>query len=167
MRNIELKARLRDLERATETARALGARDCGPIRQVDTYFPVSSGRLKIRQINDEKAGQLVAYDRPDQPEARACDYTVVPAPDAEALLEALSRTLGVRAVVRKTRRLFLWKNVRIHLDRVDELGDFLEFEAVLGEKDTAEQAQADLDYLSRRFDIQPQDILSRSYGEMV
>lgn len=50
--------------------------------------------------------------------------------DSAALLTALTAALGVRGVVVKRRRLFLWQTVRIHLDEVDGLGSFIELEAV-------------------------------------
>ena len=53
----------------------------------------------------------------------------VAAPDE--LAEALDAALGTVVVVSKRRRLFLWEGVRIHLDEVDGLGSFVEFEAVL------------------------------------
>ena len=45
--------------------------------------------------------------------------------------EAFDAALGTVVVVSKRRRLFLWEGVRIHLDEVEGLGSFVEFEAVL------------------------------------
>lgn len=42
----------------------------------------------------------------------------------------LAAAIGVRVVVTKRRRLFLWRDVRIHLDDVEQLGRFIELEAV-------------------------------------
>jgi len=167
MVNIELKARLKDFDRAVQIASELQAEDCGAMRQIDTYFNARLGRLKIRQINGQASGQVVAYDRPDKTEARACQYDLAEAPDAAALAAALERALGIRCVVRKTRRLFLWKNVRIHLDQVEGLGNFLEFEAVLGPKDDPAEARRDLAALSARFGVEREDILPASYGDMI
>ncbi len=167
MENIEFKARLKDIDHAVEMARGINAEDRGDLLQTDTYFHATAGRLKIRQIGDNREGQLVAYDRTDLPEARSCDYDLVHVPHAADLIAALAKTLGVRTVVRKTRRLFLWKNIRIHLDSVDDLGIFLEFEAVIGEEDDPEQARHDLQFLSEKFSVAPEDILSQSYCDMV
>ena len=38
----------------------------------------------------------------------------------------LAEALGVRSVVRKRREIYLYHNVRIHLDEVCDLGRFLE-----------------------------------------
>ena len=49
--------------------------------------------------------------------------------DPTVLAETLGDTLDVRVVVEKARRLLMWRNVRIHVDRVAGLGDFVELEA--------------------------------------
>jgi predicted adenylyl cyclase CyaB len=70
-------------------------------------------------------------------------------------------------VVEKTRTLFLWRNVRIHLDEVADLGSFIELEAVLsGEHDDAE-GQQQLVFLQREFGIAPDDLIETSYLEMI
>ena len=166
MRNIELKARLADLEAARSIAQRIATARPGVQNQTDTYFYCRHGRLKLRQIEGHES-QLVAYSRADQQEAKASDYQLVPVPSPEVLKAALSSTLGVRGVVRKRREVFLYHNVRIHLDEVAGLGTFLEFEAVLGPDVTDAVGHAQLDELARQFGIGEQDLLSGSYGEMV
>jgi len=61
---------------------------------------------------------------------RVSSYRVVPVPDPEGMRAALTAADGVDVVVEKRRRLLLWRGVRIHLDRVAGLGDFVEIEAV-------------------------------------
>ncbi len=128
-RNIELKARDLKPERTLEVCRTLGAADHGELWQRDTYFTVPRGGLKLRE---QRPGQphLIQFERPDLPEERESRYRIAPVEDAEALLFALGAALGVRGTVEKSRHLFLWKSVRIHLDEVDGLGHFIELEAV-------------------------------------
>ena len=123
-RNIELKAFDPDPARSLQVALGLGARDRGVIRQRDTYFRVASGRLKLRE-EDPGGATLVQYDRVDSDEARESRYRLIPVDDPVDLCRALEASLGVLAVVEKERHLLLWQNVRIHLDRVAGLGDFL------------------------------------------
>ena len=130
-RNVELKARDPHPARSLERARALGAEDRGELRQRDTYFAAPRGRLKLRE-QEPGGAQLIAYERPDAATARESRYRLVPVPDPEALRAALDAVLGTRAVVDKRRRLLLCDGVRIHLDRVEGLGDFVELEAVAG-----------------------------------
>ena len=166
MRNVELKARLPDLEAARKLAAALATEHPGTQHQRDTYFHVRRGRLKLREIDGQSA-QLVWYERPDDRGPRASHYLLVPVAEPEGLTAALTGALGVRGVVEKRREVFLWHNVRIHLDEVVGLGTFLEFEAVLGPDVDEAAGRAQIAELAERFAIAPDDLLSGSYGEMV
>lgn len=166
MRNIEIKARLTDLNAARKVAQAIATKRLGVQQQVDTYFHCPNGRLKLRQI-DGISAQLVWYARPDQKGPKASDYRLVPVTNPETLKGALAEALGIRRVVRKRREIFFWHNVRIHLDEVEDLGSFLEFEAVLGDKMDDARGRAQLDELLARFAIGPADLLPASYGDMV
>ena len=128
-RNLELKAVDPDPPRTLRAALELGAEDRGVLLQRDTYFHAVQGRLKLREVAGEMA-ELIAYARSDRAEPTVSHYRIVPVADPAALGQALGDALGVRAVVEKARRLLLWRNVRIHLDRVAGLGDFVELEAV-------------------------------------
>jgi len=82
------------------------------------------------------------------------------------LKQALSAALGVRAIVDKRREIFMYENVRIHLDEVQGLGQFLEFEAVLGPEESPEAGHVKVDFLSRQFGIDASDLVPISYGDM-
>lgn len=164
MQNVELKARLNDRAAAEVACRALGATLEGDLQQTDTYFRVAHGRLKLREL---EPGQdyLVFYQRADEAEARTCDYVIANA--GPGMRPLLSQALDVIAVVEKVRTLYLWHNVRIHLDRVAALGEFIEFEAVLDDAHDAADGHAKLTQLCDAFGINPADIESQSYLEMV
>jgi homotetrameric cytidine deaminase len=130
-RNVELKARDPEPDRSLERARGLGAEDLGELRQRDTYFAAARGRLKLRE-QDPGGAELIAYERPDAAQARESRYRIAPVAEPDALREALDAALGTVAVVDKRRRLLLWEGVRIHLDRVEGLGAFVELEGVAG-----------------------------------
>lgn len=127
-RNIELKAHDPDPARSLEVALALGATDEGWLQQLDTYFRVQHGRLKLREQDD--ASELIQYERTDEAIERASNYRLIPIHDPHGLKEALATALGILIVVEKSRHLLLWRNVRIHLDDVPGLGSFIELEAV-------------------------------------
>jgi adenylate cyclase class IV len=128
-RNIELKARDADPSVSLEVCRALGAEDRGVIAQRDTYFAVANGGLKLRE---EQPGRphLVQFERASEPQQRESRYRIIEVSDGEALCAALATAIGIRGVVVKRRHLLLWPNVRIHLDEVEQLGRFIELEAV-------------------------------------
>lgn len=165
-RNLELKARCGSLREVLRTARLLGAREAGLLEQVDRYFDVPFGRLKLREIRGSGA-ELIYYDRPSTSDitGRWSSYLIYPVGDAKRLRATLSAAWSVRAVVRKRRRLFLLENARIHLDTVDGLGTFLEFEVV----QTKGRAQAAAMYrrLCAGFDIRPSDLIGGSYVDML
>ena len=165
-RNIELKARYADLDRARAVARQLGATSQGILRQTDTYFKVANGRLKLREI--EGAGsELIWYHRPNDTAARSSDYTLYPIPDVSTFKPMLAGALGVWCVVRKQRDLYLWKNVRIHLDAVDQLGSFMEFEAVISETEAERDAYERLADLADQFGIRDADRIADSYSNLL
>jgi len=164
LRNIELKAKLLDFDRAIAACEALGAAPQGEIHQIDTYFNVPHGRLKLREANPGHA-ELVHYHRPDTAGAKGCDYTLEPVqPTIQPMLAA---ALGVLTVVDKVRTLYLWENVRIHLDRVEGLGHFLEFEAVMAPGEPDSEGFRKLTFLSDRFTIAHSDNLTHSYLDMM
>lgn len=105
MRNIESKFRCDDHEGVRTRALAMGATGAGLLEQVDKFFEVPSGRLKLRIEGDR--GTLVAYDRPDRPEARDSEYSLFHTEDPEALEEALRRALPAGPEVHKRRHLLL------------------------------------------------------------
>ena len=129
-RNIEIKARVSDLQ-AVE-ARAKRIADSGPtvILQEDTFFPCGEGRLKLRKFDDD-SGELIAYSRPDAEGPKESQYAISPTADPDGLRDLLAASLGVRGVVRKRRVLYRVGRTRVHLDRVEGLGDFVEIEVVL------------------------------------
>jgi adenylate cyclase class 2 len=160
LRNIELKARCADLASAREAVRALGAREQGVLVQTDTYFHVPNGRLKLREIRGAGA-ELIWYARPDSAGFRASDYVITPIADAQTALAVLSSALGVRARVHNRRELWLLENVRIHLDDVEELGTFVEYEAVIDQ--AADERSHDLlDRLKRAMKIQVSNMIGGS-----
>ena len=164
-RNVELKARDPDPAATLTAALAHGAADHGILRQRDTYFTTSEGRLKLRE-EDERA-TLIAYARADEAVARLSAYHLVDVPDPAAMTTALDDALGISVVVTKRRRLLLWQDVRIHLDEVEGLGTWVELEAVAppGSDLTAEHAKVAA--LRDVFGIVDDRIVATGYAAML
>jgi adenylate cyclase, class 2 len=137
------------------------------LRQRDTYFNTREGRLKLREEEGLPA-QLIAYRRADLRGERTSHYRLVDVAGPEEMAAALEATLGVRAVVSKARRVFIWEgNVRIHLDAVEGLGDFIEFEAVATERSDLSRERAQAMRLRSAFEIAEADVISGSYCDLV
>ena len=164
--NLEVKARHADLRAAAAAVERLGARGPAVEDQTDTYFRVPHGRLKLREIAGA-AAELIWYERPDRSAARTSAYQIVPVPDPGLLQSVLAAALGVRGQVRKRRTIYLWHNVRIHLDEVAGLGTFVEFEAVLSPGEDERTARARLEELGRLLGLGPGDHLAPSYADLL
>lgn len=164
--NVELKARLHSLPSARQIAAALATSPVESQAQRDTYFHVATGRLKLREIEGQTA-QLVWYSRADQAAAKRSDYRLVAVAHPDELREALVAACGVRAVVEKHREIFLYNNVRIHLDTVTGLGDFIEFEAVLGPEVNESAGRAQVEFLQSAFQLTVDDLVAVSYVELM
>ena len=170
-RNLELKTVDPDPPRTLAAALALdGIEDRGVLRQRDTYFHAVSGRLKLREAwvgGTPSVAELIAYARVDREGPKVSHYRIVPVHDPVELTAALADVLGVRAVVEKERRLLLWRNVRIHLDRVARLGAFVEFEAVAASIGGLEAEQAKVEELRRALGLGDDGLLiARGYAEL-
>ena len=163
-RNIELKARLRDLAGARYIALQIATEYVGVQQQTDTYFVCPQGRMKLREIVGQTA-YLVWYDRGDDLQSKNSDYLIQEVTAERA--GQLKREMGIRAIVEKRREIFLYNNVRIHLDEVAQLGSFLEFEAMLGPKVRPPAGRRQVAELRKVFNIQDADLLRASYVDML
>lgn len=133
--------------------------------QTDTYFHVPHGRLKLREGNIENS--LIQYFRADDPAARVSDVALAPVADSAALKNALARALGVKIEVRKRREIYFLGNVKIHLDELAGLGQFVEIEVIAPNPDTpVAELEAQCRQLMAAFQIRPEDVLAVSYSDM-
>jgi predicted adenylyl cyclase CyaB len=128
-RNIELKAHDPRPARTLAACLRLDARDRGELRQRDTYFSVPHGALKLREQVPGRP-HLIHYEREAAARPRESRYTIAEVDQADTLRTILGNALGIRVVVVKRRRVFIFDDVRIHLDVVEDLGSFVELEAL-------------------------------------
>ncbi|MHB2150140.1 class IV adenylate cyclase [Calditrichota bacterium LG25] len=164
--NIEIKAHFADLEKGRLKAEALGARFAGNDHQIDTYFKVERGRLKLRQ-SALSGNFLIPYLRPDDHSAKKSDYLLLPVENAQSARNLLAQMFGIRLIVEKERTIYLWENVRIHLDCVKGLGNFLEFEAVVDDEHSIETCQEQVQWLFKHFEIDRADLIGESYSDLL
>ena len=162
-RNLELKARVASLHDAISSARGAGAEFAGVLLQEDTSFEVRRGRLKLREEQGGRA-ELIFYERVETGSPRWSEYARHAVDQPASMKALLAAALGVRTVVRKERHLFLLPDVRIHLDDVQDLGQFIEFEIV--DLDEAPSANL-LESLRVRFGIRDEAVIPGSYADLV
>jgi len=134
--------------------------------QIDVYFRVNRGRLKLRfQTNSE--AELIFYQRNDDENARLSKYFIYHPSHANLLKDLLENALGIRSIVKKKRTLYQFKNVRIHLDDVDHLGSFLECEAVIDNTTDEETSGKNLSELLTHLSSFSLTPVAQSYVDLV
>lgn len=164
MHNVELKIELRDLTLARGICRTIGAAHIANLEQTDTYYRVPSGRLKKRECRGEPT-EYVFYDRPDKARARLSHFSIYT--EAQALERFGVSPLPVWVVVRKARELYMFGGVRIHLDSVEGLGHFIEFEALVSPSQTVTKCHQALKELRQKFAAVLGEPIAKGYSDML
>jgi predicted adenylyl cyclase CyaB len=165
-RNIEIKARIDSVE--SILPRVVQLADSGPtlIVQDDTFFRCETGRLKLRTFPNG-GGELIFYRRPDAGSPKESFYLRAPVPAPEPLRDALTHAYGLAGRVRKERSLYHAGRTRIHLDRVEGLGHFLELEVVLSESEPMERGIREAEELMQRLGIAPSQLVPGAYVDLL
>ncbi|MDQ0573173.1 putative adenylyl cyclase CyaB [Variovorax paradoxus] len=167
-RNIEIKARIDSVERVALIAAKLA--DSGPIEiaQDDTFFRCenSADRLKLRTFAPDRA-ELIFYRRANSSGPKESFYLISPTTAPDTLRESLTLAWGQTGRVRKQRRLFIVGRTRVHLDRVEGLGEFLELEVVLEEDESAEAGIAEAHALMGRLGIGTDQLVQGAYVDLL
>jgi predicted adenylyl cyclase CyaB len=165
-RNIEIKARIESVESLAPRVAALA--DQGPVEiiQDDTFFACDRGRLKLRAFS-ARDGQLIYYRRPNQTGPKESFFVISPTTAPDSLREVLSLAYGRAGRVRKRRILYLVGRTRVHLDRVDDLGDFLELEVVLAEGEPSDRGVEEARNLMAVLGLDPRQLIEGAYVDLL
>jgi adenylate cyclase, class 2 len=164
--NIEIKARCADPALIRQYLLSHKAEYRGIDHQVDTYFNVPTGRLKLREGQIEN--NLIYYERSNQAAARESKFQLVVVPDAVGLKDVLARSIGVRVVVDKHREIYFIKNVKFHIDRVEGLGSFVEIEAGnLYAPLPADELRRQCEFYMMEFGLPAEELVEFSYSDLL
>ncbi len=165
-RNIEIKARLHDRRSMEQIAASLA--NSGPtlLHQEDTFFACASGRLKLR-VFAEGHGELIYYRRADEQGPKESFYLLTPTRAPQNLKESLRLANGILGTVIKERTLYLIGRTRVHLDRVEGLGDFVELEVVLAENEAQAVGEQEADALMQQLGIAKEDLVRGAYFDLL
>ena len=164
--NIEFKAKASHIEQLEEKLLTLHPTFIGEDHQIDTYYNVLEGRLKLREGNIENA--LIWYNREDLAGAKQSDILLYQHEPDEALKKILLKLHGIKTVVDKLRKIYFVDNVKFHFDRVEALGTFIEVEAIddtgnIGIEKLKNQCNFYIDF----FEIKEEDFMKKSYSDML
>lgn len=164
MQNIEYKAELRDPELARAICVALRAHPVSVLEQTDTYFRVPDAKLKRRECVGYEP-EWIFYNRPNRVQPKLSNFTIYS--DAQAQTRFGTHPLPVLCVVRKRRELFMTSSgVRVHLDEVDGLGSFIEFEALICPERNLGECHREVEQLKQAFAPAMGEAISSGYAEL-
>ena len=164
--NVEIKARCENQDKARDVLESLHTDFRGVDHQIDTYFKVSNGRLKLREGNIEN--YLIFYEREDKEGPKQSKVVLFENSPGSSLKEILMKALGPFVVVDKKREIYFIDNVKFHIDTVEGLGTFVEIEAIdrdglLGK----EKLQVQCDHYMELLGVKPGDLISVSYSDLL
>jgi predicted adenylyl cyclase CyaB len=165
-RNIEIKARLDAIEAIEPRAAALATSGPTAIAQDDTFFRCDTGRLKLRAFSAAK-GELIYYRRANSHGPKESFYVISPTESPDSLRECLSLAHGQVGRVIKQRTLYLVGRTRVHLDRVQNLGDFLELEVVLADGEPTEAGMQEARTLMAQLGVDPTQLIDTAYVDLL
>lgn len=163
-RNLEFKVKVTSHSDILNILKKISATYISSLHQKDTYFFTKNGRLKIRE-NDKSSYELISYMRIEEDYLRWSEYETFFIEDLDRLKNILIKTLGVKSVVTKQRELFFYKNCRIHLDKVEGLGEFIELEVMSDKSDNNEKEL--MDYLIAELSPYLLRIYRESYSDLL
>lgn len=161
-RNLEIKVKLDSHSEIKSILSKNEIKLSEVLHQKDIYYKVPSGLLKLRIENGKQT--LIFYERNEESKKRWSDYFLldISSKDAEKFFDKfLERVIEVK----KVRELYLFKNTRIHLDKVEKLGYFLELETrvVNGLRD----AEKRFNYLIDLLDLKKYPELRNTYRNLL
>ena len=164
--NVEIKARCNNSGYIRKYLIENKAEFKGEDEQVDTYFQVPNGRLKLREGKIEN--NLIFYERTNQAGPKNSHFRLVKINDARGLKEVLEKSIGIKVVVAKKREIYYIGNVKFHIDEVPGLGSFVEIEAgnILADL-KQEQLKEQCDFYMKEFKIAEADLVEVSYSDML
>ena len=165
-RNVEIKARIASVEALAPRVAALA--DQGPveIEQDDTFFVCERGRIKLRALSATE-GQLIFYRRANQAGPKESRFVISPTASPDSLRDALTLAYGSAGRVRKHRTLYLVGRTRVHLDRVESLGHFLELEVVLAEGESPDAGVKEARALMTALGLADDQLIDGAYVDLL
>jgi predicted adenylyl cyclase CyaB len=165
-RNVEIKARIQNVALLAPQVAALATEGPLDLAQDDTFFKCETGRLKLRAFSND-AGELIFYQRVNQSGPKESFYLRSPTSSPENLRESLSLAYGQIGRIRKYRTLYLVGRTRVHLDRVEGLGHFLELEVQLVDDEPPEHGVREAGELMEKLGIGAEQLIEGAYLDLL
>lgn len=165
-RSVEIKARIDDLELLRERLAKLATAGPALISQDDTYFQCDNGRLTLRQFSDGN-GELIFYQRNAKAGPDESIFSKSPAPQPDSLRTLLSHAYGQIGRIKKMRTLFFIESTRVHVDWVQDLGNFIEIQTEIGDDEPSSNGEMITEMLMEKLGVSLDSLLHESYLDMI
>ncbi len=163
---VEFKAAIPDIIAAEEKLKTLSPFFKGEDHQIDTYFNIPDGRLKLREGHIENA--LIWYDRANEAGNKLSNVSLYKHQPSAALKEILTKANGIKAIVDKKRKIYFIDNVKFHFDHVKDLGEFMEVEAIDEDGSLGtDHIKAQCEHYAAFFGVTQEHYISYSYSDLV
>lgn len=164
--NVEIKARSKNPDHIRKVLTSRQAHFRGIDHQIDTYFGVRTGILKLREGTIENF--LIFYQREIREGPKISKVILFENTRGSHLKQILLKSLNVKTVVDKHREIYFIDNVKFHIDSIKKLGTFVEIEAIdrdgsLGKGKLRDQCN----HFMRLMRIKSKDLVPGSYCELV
>jgi len=164
--NIEIKAKCPDPAGIRNILLNRKADFKGSDHQIDTYFKVKTGRLKLREGNIENG--LIYYEREDNTLPKQSNYLLHKINPDNNLKDILFKVFEVLVIVDKQREIYYISNVKFHIDEVKGLGSFVEIEATdTGGINENNVLKEQCSQYMKLFEIDKENLVSCSYSDMI
>ncbi len=161
---LELKARVESLDNVRKKLRDIKAIYTGIFRQIDTYYNSPKDRLKLREVANSEEAKLIYYDREDITGPKKCLAIIIDIQEPRQFKVLFQKLLGEKVIVDKEREIYTYKGTQIHLDKVQNLGTFIEFER---KTTNLNEDQKIIEELMKTLQIKSQDLIPLSYSDLL
>lgn len=165
-RNVEIKARIANINDLEDKVAGIADGEPTEIVQDDTFFKCANGRLKLRTFPEDR-GELIFYKRADESGPKECYYLISKTSEPSTLREALNLAYGEIGRVQKRRLLYFVGRTRIHLDRVKGLGNFLELEVVLNDRESSEDGIEEAKTILCQLGVKDAQLVEGAYVDLL
>jgi len=161
--NLEIKVPVEDFSKLIKIVKKRGGKKIYSSRQVDVYYKLKDGRLKVRNSSGEKS--VIFYKRVEDGSERWSNFKVIQVENPREWINFFDNFLERLVVVDKHRTLYHLFNTRIHFDKIKGLGNFVELET----KVVNNKIKAKIEFLviMQLLDLNPENQILNSYSDMI
>ena len=165
-RNIEFKAEINNYEDMVYRVSCLTDEKPEILQQKDVFYNTKHCRLKLRSSLEDRP-ELILYLREDTRRPKLSRYYRFAVRNYLFVYRLFDSILGIKGVVQKTRCVFLKDNVRFHIDKVNQLGNFMEIEYIMSKSESRETATKKVVQMMEDLGIKKEMLVYCSYGDLI